>query len=95
MGFRTLGRVVEKWTAVPVLAFEAWGYPVPVEGEDTLRHYLRVMVLHPQTEQTSQCTVTCDTEAQWTRYPIGSWLVLWVQGWQPLPQLLRSITIVE
>ena len=92
MGFRTVGRVVDKWCAMPTPTFEGWIWPAPSGEEGTLQYYLRVAALHPQTEQTSRWTVACISQAQWERYPIGSWLRLWLGGWAPL---MRFVTIAE
>jgi hypothetical protein len=82
MGFRTVGRVIDKWHTLPAPAFEAWAFPLPpAEGQVLRRYYLRVVVLHPRTEQSSRCTVVCSGQAQWECYPIGSWLRVRVQGW--------------
>jgi hypothetical protein len=99
MSVRTLGRVTEKWSTLPPPAFEGWAFPLPpadADGADLRRYYLRVAVLHPQTEQTTQWTVACTGQAQWERYPIGSWLRLRVQGWwawAPLVPVVRVVTI--
>jgi hypothetical protein len=93
MRFRTVGRVIDKWCLLPALAFEGWIWPMPLhEGEQGARRYfLRVVVLHPQTEQASRWTVPCSTQAQWERYDVGSWLRLRIGG----RALLRYITIEE
>jgi len=92
MGFHTVGRVVDKWSIVPAPMFEGWTWPVPAsEGEGTCRYYLRVAVLHPQTEQVNRWTITCISQAQWEHYPVGSWLRLRVGGHTPL----RFVTIAE
>lgn len=95
MGFQTIGRVLDKWSAVPVLAHEGWGLPTPIGADEVVRYFLRVTLLHPETELASQRTVECVSAAQWERYPIGSWVRLRVRGWAPLYEVVRLITIIE
>jgi hypothetical protein len=95
MGFHTVGRVVDKWCAVPVPVFDGWGLPPPSASEEIPHYYLRVAVLDPQTEETSEWRVECGNEAQWERYFIGNWLRLWVQRWPHFLPVFRMVTIVE
>ena len=96
MALRMLGRVIEKWTTLPVDSLEVWGAPtIIMDGTAAERYFLRVAALHPQTEETSHWTVTCESATQWERYPIGSWLLLQVSGWRFLAKVLRGAAILE
>lgn len=91
-----LGRVIEKWSSLPIDPLEVWGAPVLItDGNIAHRYFLRVAALHPQTEETSHWTVACESVSQWDRYPVGSWLLLQVSGWLFLAKLLRDAVILE
>jgi hypothetical protein len=95
MGFRTVGRVVAKWVAVPLPPDAGWGMPAPLVPNEMPRYYLQVAVLHPQTEQAKRRTVECLDEAQWERYPVGGWVRVQVRGAAPLLGVVGPVRIEE
>jgi hypothetical protein len=55
MGVRMLGRVIEKWSSLPIDPLEVWGAPVLItDGNIAHRYFLRVAALH-----TSGSTLRC------------------------------------